>query len=79
MAEVEGIKMADSPDELAGVEKEWYQSVYDSVRLTEHDDAKRRAQALDSVNLMRIWKAKGTGVQDRLVRSGKFPFKYTRS
>ena len=78
MAEIEGIQMVESPDELSGPEKEWYQSVYDSVRLTERDDAKRHAQAIDSFNMMRVWRAKGSGPLTRLLRTGQFPLKYSR-
>ncbi len=78
MAEIDGVQLVDSVDEISGTEKDWYESVYASVSVTESSAAKRGAQALDSVNLMRVWKAKGSGALNRALRSGQFPFKYSR-
>ena len=78
MADIEGIELADSESDLTDLEKDWYDSVYKSVSITELNDDKRKAQALDSVNLMRVWRTKGEGVLSRALYTKTFPYKYTR-
>lgn len=78
MADLEGVQLADSEGDLTGTEKDWYDSVYKSVSITELDDAKRKAQAIDSVNLMRVWRVKGAGVLNRALTAKQFPYKYSR-
>ncbi|MCL0043380.1 hypothetical protein M1N17_02950 [Dehalococcoidia bacterium] len=78
MADIEGIELADSESDLTDLEKDWYDSVYKSVSITELNDDKRKAQALDSVNLMRVWRTKGAGVLNRALYTKTFPYKYTR-
>ena len=78
MADIEGVELADSESDLTDLEKDWYDSVYKSVSITELNDDKRKAQALDSVNLMRVWRTKGAGALNRALYTKQFPYKYTR-